>query len=255
MCGGTTTPAFDGAILAGLSPRVRGNPAPLAPLAARRGSIPACAGEPGVLRCPMAATRVYPRVCGGTSGSGSGSGSGGGLSPRVRGNLAVDLARQHDGRSIPACAGEPVVEPYPVVLGGVYPRVCGGTTGGRVARRMMQGLSPRVRGNRNRMRSSVRLAGSIPACAGEPPCPRMCRRRSPVYPRVCGGTARRRARVAADGGLSPRVRGNHGLTVQQQSAKRSIPACAGEPWSGVGRSSISWVYPRVCGGTTASRKR
>ena len=30
-----------------------------------------------------------------------------GLSPRVRGNLEVQVQRHNDGGSIPACAGEP----------------------------------------------------------------------------------------------------------------------------------------------------
>ena len=31
-------------------------------------------------------------------------------------------------------------------------------------------------------------------------------------------------------------------------AVRSIPACAGETYAGIGRSSLLAVYPRVCGG-------
>ena len=52
----------------------------------------------------------------------------------------------------------------------VYPRVCGGTTGkfSRATRR--RGLSPRVRGNQNRIRVAF-YAEQVR-----------------VYPRVCGGT-------------------------------------------------------------------
>ena len=50
-----------------------------------------------------------------------------GLSPRVRGNPV----RGHYGsvlfRSIPACAGEPLVFTDANVFKEVYPRVCGGT--------------------------------------------------------------------------------------------------------------------------------
>ena len=50
-------------------------------------------------------------------------------------------------------------------------------------------------------------------------------------------------------GLSPRVRGNPARrpVVHQQAG--SIPACAGEPKSGLTTGAWTSVYPRVCGGT------
>ena len=86
VCGGTSQPFPCAVPLAGLSPRVRGNPQSRHRTAERRRSIPACAGEPRPHRRPVLRRAVYPRVCGGTYGGvGRGSGSGG-LSPRVRGN-------------------------------------------------------------------------------------------------------------------------------------------------------------------------
>ena len=52
----------------------------------RRGSIPACAGEPTMERTLMTVLRVYPRVCGGTPRNQDEPLSDLGLSPRVRGN-------------------------------------------------------------------------------------------------------------------------------------------------------------------------
>ena len=90
-----------------------------------------------------------------------------GLSPRVRGNR-MEMA---DGKlslgSIPACAGEPFAEHgfhvgiqvYPACAGEpsnplrpvrhrwVYPRVCGGTETMQGREALIEGLSPRVRGN------------------------------------------------------------------------------------------------------------
>ena len=107
VCGGTQHVHPVAVAVRGLSPRVRGNPAP--PPATRRcpGSIPACAGEPG-RRCTAApAGQVYPRVCGGTRAAFRSATSSHGLSPRVRGNPdGVVQANQRVG-SIPACAGEP----------------------------------------------------------------------------------------------------------------------------------------------------
>ena len=71
-----------------------------------------------------------------------------------------------------------------------------------------------------------------------------------VYPRVCGGTEHDPRRPACAEGLSPRVRGNRGLTNRVMRVCRSIPACAGEPQVGGQRRREIMVYPRVCGGTT-----
>ena len=52
-----------------------------------------------------------------------------------------------NGRSIPACAGEPDQITLPLMASRVYPRVCGGTPTALVVDGIDQGLSPRVRGN------------------------------------------------------------------------------------------------------------
>ena len=91
VCGGTPPALRLWMTEAGLSPRVRGNPAGVAPLDDRGGSIPACAGEPEVDDIAALNSEVYPRVCGGTMNGLSGSACGFGLSPRVRGNR--DLGR------------------------------------------------------------------------------------------------------------------------------------------------------------------
>ena len=50
-------------------------------------------------------------------------------------------------------------------------------------------------------------------------------------------------------GLSPRVRGNHFVSVLKTVLGRSIPACAGEPPVRRASADMTSVYPRVCGGT------
>ncbi len=55
--------------------------------------------------------------------------------------------------------------------------------------------------------------------------------------------------MSDDEGLSPRVRGNPITPLLGPPAVRSIPACAGEPWSCSVAAAIVMVYPRVCGGT------
>ena len=66
VCGGTCGPSGFITITTGLSPRVRGNLERPERLQAGNGSIPACAGEPGMSIWISRWAKVYPRVCGGT---------------------------------------------------------------------------------------------------------------------------------------------------------------------------------------------
>ena len=232
-------------------------------------SIPACAGEP-LPRCRQSLHRkVYPRVCGGTVMVKAFSRQRNGLSPRVRGNHALLVARRAYRRSIPACAGEPGSGQSVGQHAKVYPRVCGGTPVLASGDFALRGLSPRVRGNPAAASPRRNDERSIPACAGEPKpqCmrsysfgvyPRVCGgtqtslRYQPdgkVYPRVCGGTTMTRMDRSPSGGLSPRVRGNPTGYASLDSRGGSIPACAGEPRRVKPASAFIRVYPRVCGGT------
>ena len=132
----------------------------------------------------------------------------------------------------------------------VYPRVCGGTHFKQGAKFQVVGLSPRVRGNPERLRARRRHhPRSIPACAGEPIRPSPGATRSPVYPRVCGGTSISSGGCLVWSGLSPRVRGNQRELAVHRGRQGSIPACAGEPRRPAPADQLSRVYPRVCGGT------
>ena len=208
VCGGTAAVFRALTIRLGLSPRVRGNRYRPWPDDSIQRSIPACAGEPLTPSAWISWTRVYPRVCGGTwNGDGTAVWPAG-LSPRVRGNRRDNRWRRRPAGSIPACAGEPLAEHNRRVVHGVYPRVCGGTVGGDGDGNASDGLSPRVRGNRERFGAELDDDRSIPACAGEPRARCRCWRIWEVYPRVCGGTYPRGAGRAFCRGLSPRVRGN-----------------------------------------------
>ena len=102
--------------------------------------------------------------------------------------IARDLLRRQCLRSIPACAGEPLEQPLVTRVSRVYPRVCGGTTLSPSGTTSGIGLSPRVRGNRERQPAHTLYRRSIPACAGEPQQYGDEHRLFEVYPRVCGGT-------------------------------------------------------------------
>ena len=66
VCGATYIETISTFCLAGLSPRVRGNPLLLSSLQALAGPIPACAGQPGNVGSAADAGWAYPRVCGAT---------------------------------------------------------------------------------------------------------------------------------------------------------------------------------------------
>ena len=113
----------------------------------------------------------------------------------------------------------------------------------------LQGLSPRVRGNRAPAPCEKDRLRSIPACAGEPTNTKACCPRCAVYPRVCGGTVYFQQTPYPRNGLSPRVRGNLAPGSAIPLCAGSIPACAGEPRMINPKCRRLTVYPRVCGGT------
>ena len=229
VCGGTASSCSITFVAHGLSPRVRGNLSPIGFLSRASGSIPACAGEPILVKLNIRLGEVYPRVCGGTHKTQRLLVLHYGLSPRVRGNPTVVVLAALTRRSIPACAGEPGWWFVGGTSLAVYPRVCGGTRATGSPGQGNAGLSPRVRGNPGRVRGSHIVGGSIPACAGEPVVSAGRDGKNMVYPRVCGGTLPSEYPPGGGLGLSPRVRGNRKAGVALYQCRRSIPACAGEP--------------------------
>ena len=228
---------------------MRGNRDRNARPAAQAGSIPASAGEPWRRRTGSVMWRVYPRECGGTGVRPGAARWPEGLSPRVRGNLLRADVRGRRARSIPASAGEPSRSTTPVPPSKVYPRECGGTVLTHTSTRSLDGLSPRVRGNRRHLPDAACGEGSIPASAGEPSRSRTRQSLSRVYPRECGGTSQFAISSGVGGGLSPRVRGNRSRPAIVARRRGSIPASAGEPAPLSAAPEGGRVYPRECGGT------
>ena len=167
-CGGTMAISRSMDTLAGLSPRVRGNPEPMNPADVARRSIPASAGEPDALQAGRPQPTVYPRECGGTPRRRWGWLPQAGLSPRVRGNPLRRDRPDVPGGSIPASAGEPAGVVGEYIIREVYPRECGGTQQVYEEDSQGRGLSPRVRGNLITANPVVGRRRSIPASAGEP---------------------------------------------------------------------------------------
>ena len=170
----------------------------------------------------------------------------------MRGNHALGTGDVERLGSIPACAGKPRSMPSRSSAAWVYPRVCGETDSHTAQELFVDGLSPRVRGNPVRRSTPCRRRRSIPACAGKPDCTMRMAERPRVYPRVCGETRSRIIKRKGQEGLSPRVRGNLPGHLHEPDHAGSIPACAGKPPGRCPSRATPWVYPRVCGETSAS---
>ena len=115
--------------------------------------------------------------------------------------------------------------------------------------KLVNGLSPRGRGNHIDNLEGRQYERSIPAWAGEPTTCGCSQHSKTVYPRVGGGTAPYVKVALAELGLSPRGRGNPFLEALKQCPIGSIPAWAGEPWDFSTTMRSMGVYPRVGGGT------
>ena len=249
-CGGTAVESPLGTYQTGLSPHMRGNQVGHLGVGEVHGSIPAHAGEPRRSWLRGVLARVYPRTCGGTSGTEAGLLPRLGLSPHMRGNPGGVGSGESWLGSIPAHAGEPSLAHADLRRAEVYPRTCGGTDTDPPQDLPVLGLSPHMRGNRNQHGSNARKLRSIPAHAGEPVCVASFFRLAPeVYPRTCGGTDQVDWEYATAYGLSPHMRGNQGIRFVGIDADRSIPAHAGEPTDRKPSLLFPGVYPRTCGGT------
>ena len=161
-------------------------------------------------------------------------------------SFAADLG------SIPANTGEPSLQAAVSRRSRVYPREYGGTRcpGCRYPSRW--GLSPRIRGNRDKVLVSPQIIGSIPANTGEPAQLAESGPTTKVYPREYGGTCGSPAYSTHTTGLSPRIRGNPQVDRHQIARIGSIPANTGEPFIGLRRWSDRRVYPREYGGTASA---
>ena len=146
-CGGTSISAESPEIHWGLSPRMRGNLMADPSGGLVSGTIPAHAGEPG---CAYTYCKVgwdYPRACGGTTTASAPILRVRGLSPRMRGNRCLVFSAILLVGTIPAHAGEPVIEASSMSGKRDYPRACGGTCSLTMSSMFSLGLSPRMRGN------------------------------------------------------------------------------------------------------------
>ena len=192
-------------------------------------------------------TSVHPRACGEHGSLRPGKRRLTGSSPRLRGTLALALARLTAERFIPAPAGNTAARPVTAYARAVHPRACGEHQGMGSGVGHLVGSSPRLRGTRDRLRQEATMARFIPAPAGN-----TIRRARPlsmdsVHPRACGEHRVKTGDGDADGGSSPRLRGTPGGVRARAHVRRFIPAPAGNTMRARVRISRLAVHPRACG--------
>ena len=127
-CGATTLNSKIFHLVAGLSPRMRGNLLAHHKPRFYTGSIPAHAGQPFSNKEHFLNTWVYPRACGATDAVALELVDTLGLSPRMRGNRIKRSADGPTQGSIPAHAGQPRNDVKTDSQFKVYPRACGATS-------------------------------------------------------------------------------------------------------------------------------
>ncbi len=227
-CGGDRTAAIRVYFRVGRSPRVRGRPVDRQGCCFDRRSIPAGAGETGMVRALGLPRRVDPRGCGGDDRRPYRRRGGLGRSPRVRGRHTPTSGIRGIVGSIPAGAGETHERKNPQHDFWVDPRGCGGDSRRRLTPVAGTGRSPRVRGRRRQAERPGGDARSIPAGAGETSRRWANQQATRVDPRGCGGDRRHESKREFRAGRSPRVRGRQQAALQQVRHTGSIPAGAGE---------------------------
>ena len=158
----------------------------------------------------------------------------------------MDSVSIHSG-SIPACTGNPILNPFRQPMTGVYPRMYGESSRSASSASSSVGLSPHVRGIRSLRRIARAKRRSIPACTGNP-CVQIGRSVCPgVYPRMYGESGIGSVRYIFHYGLSPHVRGIPITGSSSKSSDGSIPACTGNPTSFCLCPEAARVYPRMYG--------
>ena len=170
----------------GSSPRMRGTHGRARIRPSHERFIPAYAGNTfaGCQR-PRSDT-VHPRVCGEHHARMPLPAKRGGSSPRMRGTLRRDPARQPVDRFIPAYAGNTWCATTIWTRWAVHPRVCGEHVDRFLRGIRSRGSSPRMRGTRPACGIDQLRLRFIPAYAGNTSAAASIARHSAVHPRVCG---------------------------------------------------------------------
>ena len=253
-CGENTAWAACWGTTPGSSPRVRGKPVVLQARPCRGGLIPARAGKTPHPQRKDYRPWAHPRACGENSPDRFQALRGVGSSPRVRGKRPCLVEARVTVGLIPARAGK--TSPSMVSAGpnAAHPRACGENSNALVAREVLHGSSPRVRGKPRRDTRLWGRARLIPARAGKTPAASIGRCGGSAHPRACGENAWEMVMLAVDAGSSPRGRGKRQQYSNGLASAGLIPARAGKTFRGALMLCVARAHPRACGENGAASR-
>ena len=194
----------------GSSPRLRGTPARSMRSAARRGIIPALAGNTVAPSAAAVNCGDHPRACGEHVCDIPADAFNRGSSPRLRGTQQQEYFNSLQGGIIPALAGNTFKAPDGIVSSEDHPRACGEHNFVGMAEFAGQGSSPRLRGTLCHVVLLSIVIGIIPALAGNTLLPCRVRRWMRDHPRACGEHLEQLGGAVETSGSSPRLRGTRG---------------------------------------------
>ena len=246
--GGALATPTHGTVAGGRSPLTRGSLGGNAGTGTRERSIPAHAGEPGLIDYLRRDLGVDPRSRGGAPSGSLTTPTCRGRSPLTRGSRGRRLETGGRERSIPAHAGEPYHAKSISKPAMVDPRSRGGAHQFFHLGSLGQGRSPLTRGSLPLLLPQRGPRRSIPAHAGEPRSERPWAREMGVDPRSRGGADLGPHRKPLVPGRSPLTRGSPVSSKPTSPPSGSIPAHAGEPLYGHDARHGRLVDPRSRGG-------
>ena len=232
---------------AGSSPRMRGTLYSPCPMARCTGIIPAYAGNTAICLFSPVSRWDHPRVCGEHHWRKYFYSPYTGSSPRMRGTPASRSLSPRPNGIIPAYAGNTSAPRGAVERIGDHPRVCGEHVPSAAMGMIGSGSSPRMRGTHGRHIQNRKLAGIIPAYAGNTHASVTGERAKRDHPHVCGEHACGRAHVQFVQGSSPRMRGTRVRAGLIPLGFGIIPAYAGNTQICGSMTISDGDHPRVCG--------
>ncbi len=150
----------------GSSPHARGTPPAVDSRTFASRFIPACAGNTASRANLRLASPVHPRMRGEHARAACFAIPDCGSSPHARGTLTWGQWQHHNGRFIPACAGNTCWPLSPPRTGPVHPRMRGEHEGVQDLCGGNGGSSPHARGTRDLLERPWHAHRFIPACAG-----------------------------------------------------------------------------------------
>ena len=191
----------------GSSPQVRGRRRDRRKTGYRRGLIPAGAGQTSPGRGLRVPRWAHPRRCGADSAAVTALTAAAGSSPQVRGRPRLCRKNKRRTGLIPAGAGQTRRDHLAYRWCAAHPRRCGADRPRTVSGACANGSSPQVRGRPIARRGWRRLAGLIPAGAGQTLKQSITKTQQRAHPRRCGADVWERTHITIRRGSSPQVRG------------------------------------------------